>query len=189
MTDDPLFPLLLLLRYMHIFGAITLMGATIFLRFALAPSVAKLDPAVKAALHEDVRSRWSKFVMGATALLLISGITNMALASRFTFGDVFGVGGNKFYNMAVGIKLLLALPIFFIAAILAGRTELAKKFQANAKMWMNVNLTLAVLMVLIGGGLRFVKRDRKQPAVSPPAAARQTELNSTQTLPFVAAAK
>ena len=64
--NDPLFPLLLLLRYMHIFGAIALMGGTIFMRFALLPAVGKLDPAVKATLHEQVRSRWSKFVMAAS---------------------------------------------------------------------------------------------------------------------------
>ena len=32
--NDSLFPLLLLLRYMHILGAIALMGGTIFMRFA-----------------------------------------------------------------------------------------------------------------------------------------------------------
>lgn len=187
MTNDPLWPLLLLLRYMHIFGAITLMGATIFLRFALLPAVSKLDPKVKSDLHEDVRTRWSKFVMAATALLLISGITNLALASRYNYPDL---PKDSIYHMIVGVKFLLALPIFFIAAILAGRTALAKKFQANAKMWMNVNLALAVLMVLIGGGLRYVPRSLKKPAENQPAAAAgQIGPNSFQKLPLDVVAK
>src|SRR5262245_10322600 len=130
--NDPLFPLLLALRYMHILGAIALMGATIFMRFALLPAVAKLDPAVKATLHDEVRSCWSKFVMAASGLLLISGITNLALAGRYHFD----LPKDSYYHMIVGIKLLLALPIFFVASVLAGRSELAKKFQANAKTWM-----------------------------------------------------
>ncbi|HZN36587.1 MAG TPA: hypothetical protein VFB80_22310 [Pirellulaceae bacterium] len=169
--NDPLFPLLLALRYMHIFGAIALMGATIFMRFALVPAVAKLDPAAKATLHEEVRSRWSKFVMAAAGLLLISGVLNLALTGRYNFDPIPGIprGG---YQMIVGIKFLLSLPIFFIASVLAGRSDLAKRFQSSAKFWMNVNLTLAVLMVLIGGGLRFVGRTLKAPATTPaPAAA------------------
>jgi len=50
--SDPLFPVLLILRYMHILGAIALMGGTIFMRFALRPVVVRL-----AARNEGDRSR------------------------------------------------------------------------------------------------------------------------------------
>lgn len=166
--DDPLFPALLALRYMHILGAIMLMGGTIFMRFALAPVVAGLDGAAKAAVHEQVRSRWSKFVMLAAALLLVSGIANMILFSsrRYEMETLWGMS----YAMVTGIKFLLALPIFLFASFLSGRSATAKKFQANAVMWMNVNLALALAMVLIGGALKFVKRDYKD-ATPPPAVA------------------
>jgi len=164
--DDPLFPLLLALRYLHILGAITLMGGTIFMRFALAPVVAGLEGSTKSDLHEQVRSRWSKFVMLAAALLLVSGIANMILYSsrRYEMETLWGMS----YAMVTGIKFLLALPIFFFASLLAGRSQTAKKFQANAVTWMNVNLALALLMVLIGGALKFVQRDYRE---NPPAAA------------------
>ena len=155
--NDSLFPVLLILRYMHILGAIALMGGTIFMRFALVPTVPELDDKSKAVLHEGVRSRWAKFVMISAALLLISGITNMGLAARYDFAPPVG----KMYNMIVGIKLILALPIFLFASLLTGRREAAKKFQANRVLWLNVNLMLAVLMVLIGGFLRYVPRDLK----------------------------
>src|SRR5437763_15296313 len=118
--NDSLF--LLLLRYMHILGAITLMGGTIFMRFALRPIVVGLPSETKTTIHEQVRSRWSKFVMLASALLLISGLTNLALAGRYDFEPVLGMP--KGYHMAVGIKFLLALPIFFIAALMTGRSSL-----------------------------------------------------------------
>jgi uncharacterized membrane protein len=155
--NDSLFPVLLLLRYMHILGAIALMGGTIFMRFALVPVVPGLDEKSRAELHEGVRSRWAKFVMIAAAMLLISGIANLGLASRYEFAPPVG----KLYNMIAGVKLILALPIFLFASFLTGRSATAKRIQANRVMWLNVNLALAVLMVLIGGFLRFVGRDLK----------------------------
>jgi uncharacterized membrane protein len=162
--DDPLFPLLLTLRYLHILGAIMLMGGTIFMRFALVPVVGQLDGNARSQIHDQVRGRWSRFVMLASALLLVSGVANMILFSsrRYEIEPLFGMS----YPMVTGIKFLLALPIFLFASFLAGRSETAKKFQANAVMWMNVNLVLALVMVLIGGALKFVKRDLKE---SPPA--------------------
>jgi len=158
------------------------MGGAIFMRFALRPVVVAMQPEIKAATHEQVRSRWAKFVMAATLLILVSGLTNLALAARYDFEPVLGM--SKGYHMVLGIKFLLALPIFFIAAVLAGRSEMARRFQANAEIWMNINLTLALLMVLIGGYLRFVPRVRKAPAgASSVAAARDTQIAS-QKLPF-----
>jgi uncharacterized membrane protein len=146
---------------MHILGAIALMGGTIFMRFALVPVVPGLDEKSRAELHEGVRSRWAKFVMIAAAMLLISGVVNLGLAYRYEFS----IG--KLYSMIAGIKLILALPIFLFASFLTGRSATAKKFQANRVMWLNVNLALAVLMVLIGGFLRFVGRDLKSEKKEP----------------------
>jgi uncharacterized membrane protein len=182
--SDPLFPLLLILRYMHILGAIALMGGTIFMRFALRPAVVAMPPEVKAALHEQVRSRWAKFVMLATLLILVSGLTNLGLAGRYEYKPVLGMP--KGYHMMVGIKFLLALPIFFIAAVMTGRSAMAKRFQANAELWMTVNLTLALIMVLMGGWLKFVHRQPKsdfmrvQSAVAVPA-----DQIASEELPFL----
>ena len=166
--SDPLLPLLLILRYMHILGAIALMGGTIFMRLALAPVVAGMEPTARADFHEKVRRRWAKFVALAAALLLISGITNLGLAAagRYQFEPMMGM--QKGYQRLVEIKFLLSLPIFFIASMLTGRGQMAKRFQANAKTWMNLNLALALTMVLIGGVLKFVKREPK--VAEPPRA-------------------
>jgi len=171
--SDPLLPVLLILRYMHILGAIALMGGTIFMRFALRPVVVQLPPETKAAIHEQVRSRWSKFVMLASALLLLSGITNLALAGRFDFEAILGMP--KGYHMLVGIKFLLALPIFFIAALMTGRSNAAKKVQNNAEFWMNLNLSLALVMVLMGGLLKFVQRSPKAERQTPATISRLAE--------------
>jgi len=162
--NDSLFPLLLILRYMHILGAIALMGGALFARFVVAPTLA--EAADGAELHDRLRVRWSKVVMLASGLLLVSGLVNLGLAARYTFDPVLGLS----YHMVVGIKFLLALPILFIAALLAGRTALARRLQAQGRFWMNVNLALALIMVLIGGVLKFTGRQLKT-AAAPPAAA------------------
>lgn len=183
--SDPLLPLLLILRYMHILGAIALMGGTIFMRFALLPTVVQLDPTTKATIHQHVRSRWSKFVMLAAALLLISGIANLGLAARYEYEKVFGLS----YHMVVGIKFILALPIFFVASLLAGRSNLAQKAQANARTWMNFNLALALIMVLIGGALKFVKRDPKAQKPQNTAISAEFKQIASKMLPFRAASE
>lgn len=149
---------LLLLRYMHILGAITLMGGTIFAYFAASPGLAELPEGERTKAHAAIRSRWNKFVMLATLLLLVSGLANMALVPMN-----FDLGENKAaYNIWTGVKFLLALPIFFFAALLTGRTSLAQKIQANARTYMALNLVLALAMVLIGGALRFIDRQPKK---------------------------
>jgi hypothetical protein len=185
--SDPLFYLLLILRYMHILGAIALMGGTIFMRFALRPVVVQLPPETKAIVHEQVRSRWSKVVMLATVLLLISGIANLALAGRYAYKPIFEL--EKGYHMLVGIKFLLALPIFFIAALMAGRSNLAKRVQNNAEFWMDLNLTLALVMVLLGGWLKFVIRQPKAEMFQRAAVLAPFDQNASQKLPFPAPAE
>ncbi|QDU28136.1 hypothetical protein ETAA8_32360 [Anatilimnocola aggregata] len=168
--DDSLFFVNLGLRYLHILGAIALMGGTIFMRFALFPTVKGLSEAERAAVHTGVRSRWAKVVGIASGMLLISGIANLGLASRY---DIALHGGGS-YSMLGGIKLVLALPIFVIAALLMGKTDLAKKVQANAAMFMNINLVLALILVFIGGWLKFSTKTLKEkyrPGNVPAAAA------------------
>jgi uncharacterized membrane protein len=187
--NDPLFWLFLILRYMHILGAIALMGGTIFMRFALRPVVVGMPPDARTAFHEQIRSRWAKFVMLATLLILVSGLTNLAMAGQNDYKPVFGMA--KGYHMLVGIKFLLGLPIFFIAAALMGRSNMGKRMQANAEFWLNINLTLALIMVLMGGYLRFVWRQPKMNMHIRPQAAvvLRLEQNASKELPFLASAE
>lgn len=154
----PLFWTLLTLRYLHILGAIALMGGTIFAYFAAVPGLEELPESERAKAHAAIRARWNKWVMIATAALLVSGLANMILYPRnFDFGEM-----RSTYSIVTGVKFLLALPIFFFAALLTGRSSLAQKIQANAKTFMALNLVLALSMVLIGGALRFIDRKPKE---------------------------
>ena len=72
--------------------------------------------------------------------------------------EAVGLTRGGFYNHFRNKEELYGVAV---ASFLTGRGEMAKKFQAKRVMWLNVNLALAVLMVLIGGFLRFVGRDLK----------------------------
>jgi uncharacterized membrane protein len=91
--------------------------------------------------------------MLAITILLISGLVSFFNIRR----QFIGAGYEKLpplYNMLFGIKFLLALGIFFIASALAGRSRALEKFRENARLWMTVNLVLAVLVICISGVLR-----------------------------------
>lgn len=168
--DDSLFYIQLVLRYLHIFGAIALMGGTIFIRFALLPTLQSLKGEGREQVHDGVRSRWKMVIRASIVMLLVSGIANLGLAARYDYA----VPGGLNYSMLAGVKLILALPIFLLAELLMGKSSLAKKVQASAPTILNVNLVLAVLLVLIGGWLKFSTRELKEkykPGNAPPASA------------------
>jgi hypothetical protein len=60
----------------------------------------------------------------------------------------------RFYHPLFGIKFLLALAIFFLASMLAGRSQGTQKFRDHAARWLTVSLVLATLVVAISGILR-----------------------------------
>jgi hypothetical protein len=151
----------LLLRWFHIIPAIAMVGGLIYMRFVLPKTMANgTDPQ-----FAEVRSRWAKIVMASTGLLLLTGIINMGLAAMlFEYGEEFP--GSK-YQMFAGIKFLVALPVFFLAARLGGKSEGAAKMRLKSDMWLNVTLAIAILVIMLGGFLRSLPRQAK---VKDPAA-------------------
>jgi uncharacterized membrane protein len=137
----------LLFRWMHILAAITAVGGTIFARFVVVPTLDELEPPQRAALHAAMRARWAKIVTAAIGFLLLSGLYNIAVISaRYQLP--------WWYNPLFGIKFLLATIIFGIASLLVGKTPAADTLRRHAKFWMNLNIALAVAVVLVSGVLR-----------------------------------
>lgn len=164
----PLDWIAIVFRWIHILAAMTAVGGTIFMRMALVPSVAVLADDQRKALHEQVRSRWVKFIMGAILFLLLSGFYNFF--RRINQG--FDADPKRLYNILFGIKFLLALAVFFIASALTGRAAALDRFRKNAKFWLTVNVALAVTVVCLSGVLRFIPSAEKasHPSSAPGAA-------------------
>ena len=144
-------------RWFHILAAIAAVGGTIFARFVVLPSLDTLPPGERDALHAKMRARWSKIVAISIGLLLLSGLYNIAMLEMHTT-----VGRDyRWYRPLFGVKLLLALVIFALASLLSGKTAAAQKLRQNARFWMNLNITLAVILVCISGVLRTAEKRPK----------------------------
>jgi uncharacterized membrane protein len=152
-------------RWLHILAAITAVGGTIFMRFALLPAMAELPEATRKSFHEAVRSRWARPVQLAILFLLISGVFNIiSMENQYDLSKV------RLYHPLFGVKFLLALAIFFLASVLTGRSARTQRFRDNRRLWLTVNLVLAVLVVCISGVLR--KSDPPKKPVSAISASR-----------------
>jgi len=140
--------LILVFRWLHLVPATILVGGTIFLRCAYRPS----EPSSEQS--ENVRRRWAKLVMLSVALLLLSGLYNTAWISI-----KYELPGH--YHMLLGVKILLALAVFFLVSVLSGRSDLAAKFRNKEAMWLNVTVFLAVAVVMLGGVMKTAEREEK----------------------------
>lgn len=148
----------LILRWLHILGAVVLVGGTIFQWVALAPGA--VGPASDVATA--IRARWSKLVMVSSGLLLISGLVNFVfIVQRFDIPKD-GFPGST-YHPVFGVKFLLAFGVFFLSSVLSGRSGLAERMRQQERMWLTVNMVLAVLVVLLAGVLKLADRSPKSP--------------------------
>lgn len=144
------------LRFLHLFAAFTAVGGLIFIRFALLPALGETDSGVREDVHAKVRPRWAKLVGISIGFLLLSGLANYILFVRTfktldtAWTDVYAMP----YHMLFGIKFALALVMFFFASALAGKAAGLQKIRDNARFWINVNLFLAIVLVLVSGVMR-----------------------------------
>lgn len=151
----------LVFRWLHILAAITAVGGAIFARLVVFPALDPLPSDDRATLHAAMRARWSKIVAAAIAFLLVSGLYNfMMIAIQYRLP--------RWYHPIFGVKFLLALVIFAIASLLAGKSPAAESLRRNAKAWLNLNIVLAVLVVCLSGILRTAEKVPKEnPAAKP----------------------
>jgi uncharacterized membrane protein len=159
---DGEFVLSLIARWLHILAAITAVGGTIFARAVVVPTLDELPAEERSRLHAALRARWSIIVAAAIGFLIVSGLYNIGVTSiRFRLP--------RWYMPLFGVKFLMALVIFAVASLLAGKTPAADNLRKNARFWLNLNIVLAVCVVCISGVLRTAERIPKQsPAPAAP---------------------
>ncbi len=145
--------LTIILRWLHIVAACAALGGTLFIRLALLPSLSVLPADQRTALHQAIRGRWAKVVMGAITLLLVSGLWNYVLNIQL-FKQTEAGKMPAAYHIPFGVKFLLALVVFFIASALVGRSAAFEKIRQNAKFWLTLNLVLLLVIATISNVLR-----------------------------------
>lgn len=145
------FPIQLISRILHILGAIFLLGGTFFVAFALRPAAETLPEVEHNAFKERLMKRWRQLVGIAIGLLIFSGFYNYLIVAAPEHSDA----GDKKYHMYMGIKILIAFVVFFIASVLPGRAAAFEKMRQNNKQWTLLAIILGIIVVSIGSFLRI----------------------------------
>ena len=157
--------LVVVLRWLHLLAAVLLAGGILFWCCMLRPAASELDEATATSLRQRVASRFSKVVMLAILLLLVSGLINFIRINRSLPADA----NKMLYHGLFGTKFLLALVVFFLASVLSGRSHAFDKLRANGKTWWGLTATLAVAIILISGVMRVYRDGFTAPGQAPPA--------------------
>ena len=131
-------------RITHVSTAIVLVGGSVFVLFMLLPATAVLSADQRTTFSEKIQSRWKRFVHTGVLLFLVSGFYNYYRAVGLHKGD-------GPYHMLLGIKMLLAFGVFFLASAMVGRSAKLATFRENRGKWLRVLVLLAAIIVSISG--------------------------------------
>src|SRR5690606_14420955 len=140
-TMDELFFLHVISRWLHVGTAIVLVGGTVFMRYLVMPAAEQLPEAEHDALRQRILGRWKKAVHAGIALFLLSGFYNYMVVTLPAHR------GDRLYHPLIGIKILLAFAVFFLASALVGRSKAFDGLRKNAKTWLSVIILLATIIV------------------------------------------
>jgi hypothetical protein len=135
-------------RWLHVSTAIVLVGGTVFIRFVLTPSAEQLPQTEHDRLRELVTATWRKVVRAGILLFLLTGFYNYLLVALPQHQH------DKRYHMLMGIKIVAALGVFFLAEALVGRSAAFAGLRQNRKTWLCVLVVLAFAIVAISSVLR-----------------------------------
>src|SRR5262245_36000742 len=161
---EPVYFVTLVARWLHILSAALALGVPIYLRFVLLPAMAQLEPGQRDLLREAITKRWRMFVHTLIVIFLVTGFWTFLGARRWSGFDADA----KFnYHLLFGIKLLIALAMFFISSALVGRSAALAGIRANAKWWIGVLMLLGLAIVGISGVMRFMESKPRGESVAP----------------------
>jgi len=136
----------LISRWLHIIAACVLVGGTVFLRFSIVPLWRNDGP--NESVFESIRTRWAKLVMLSILFLLVSGLYNAAIkAIGYQLGST--------YMMLLSVKIVLAIFVFLMVSLLAGRSKLAVRIRSAGTKWYDVTCLAMLLLVCIAGFMKL----------------------------------
>ncbi len=150
---EPVYLVTLAARWLHILSAALALGVPIYVRFVLMPAMGQLEETQRSLLRDAITKRWRMFVHVMIVVFLATGFWTFLGAKRW---KLFPDDAQFRYHLFFGIKVLIALAMFFISSALAGRSTALAGMRANAKLWLGVLLLLGLAIVGISGVMRFM---------------------------------
>jgi uncharacterized membrane protein len=149
---DGMYWLMLASRILHILGAIILLGGIFYLRNVVLPVALPAGTTATDQQFGGRRAAWAKWVGIATLLLIATGLWNYLQIIRINERMP------PSYHMIAGIKMLAGLTLFFLAALVAGRSAAAEALRGRMRFWLNVCLAIGIITVALGSVLRTYPR-------------------------------
>jgi len=137
----------LLMRWFHVGGAIFMLGGSMFIRFVLIPALSTVERVED--IQEKIITIWRRFIGILTLLLLISGFYNYIVVA------IPKHRGDGLYHGLMGLKIILALGVFFLASALTGRAKAFEPLRQKKKQWLSITILLAFAVVCIAGYLKL----------------------------------
>ena len=135
-------------RWIHIFSVIIAVGGTVFLRLVLHPvAKATIPPEVGSQFSPALIRRWARVVHTCILFIILSGTYNSIHSFPLHKGQ-------PAYHAIWGVKVLLALGLFFIAIAITGRSAAFEGMRKKRPQWMAVNIFLAAIIVLLSNILK-----------------------------------
>ena len=155
--------LVVLMRWMHILGAIILVGSAVFYWRSILPALTTSSDSDRNSIWAAIRPRWSQLVMISVMLLLLSGIVNIVLMVKS--GEFKELPPGLYHGLLL-VKILLALVVFFLMSVITGRSSLAQKLQKNMAKWTAISVLIAIVIVCIAGIMKSLPRTEVVPEKS-----------------------
>jgi uncharacterized membrane protein len=106
-------PLDILMRFLHIISAVTLIGGALAWRFGALPAIEPLAGDTKAKVGNAIAASLRPIVLTAMALLLLSGIYQYMMVANKT----------PAWNAVIGVKFLGVLHIFAVGFLVTGQNN------------------------------------------------------------------
>lgn len=136
-----------LMRWLHVSMAMVLVGGAFFQWIVLRPVARNVLESEHQKLREQILEKWRKVVGMGIGLLLLTGFYNYLVASNP--GDIW-----KPYHAVMGVKMLLALGVFFLASALTGRAAVFEGMRRQATTWLCLLIVLSLSVVALSSYLK-----------------------------------
>jgi hypothetical protein len=115
----------ILMRFLHIVSAVTLLGGFIAWRLAVIPATGPLADDLRTKLGNAVAAAWRPVFFTAVGGLLLSGIYNYMMNKT---------GMPPAWHAVIGVKFLLVLHVFAVGFIVTGPNNAKRSRQLTGLM-------------------------------------------------------
>lgn len=141
---------LIVSRWFHLGAVIVAIGGTVFLRLVMQPMAGKiLGGPQHDALRDALNPKWARVLQVCIAIILLTGFYN-------AYSMLAVHKGQPMYHSLLGLKILLALTLFFVALAVTGRNPAFERLRRNRAIWMLFNIVLAGVIVALSNVLKFI---------------------------------